>query len=101
MNSVFTEDQRSKMNEILRDIWGFMKSLNADQIKTYSNHFPEQIAELAEDMGVQEFIKVMHESEVNGCYNPRISNFVVNPSRTRFYSYDDTFELFAILRIFR
>ena len=100
MKRFFTDEQRNEMDDILSKMWKFMESLDKDQIRVYSNFDPQRIAKLAEEMGVENYIQVLRDSELSGYYNPKLPNFVVNPTNTRFISYDDVYELFTILRRF-
>lgn len=100
MKSIFTDAQRKQMETILNEMWEFVEYLNVDQIKKYSNHYPKEVAKLAEEMGAEKFFSVLRDSELGGHYNPKHSFFVVDPFGNRFYSYNDVYELFAILRRF-
>lgn len=100
MKKIFSDAQREQMATILNEMWQFVENLEEGQIKRYSNHYPNEVAKLAEEMGSEKFFSVLRDSELRGFYNPKHSYFIVDPFGNTFYSYEDFYELFAILRRF-
>jgi hypothetical protein len=100
MKTFFSDAQRAERNEILNKMWRFLQDLEEGQLKRYSKHYPNEVAQLAEEMGVENYIKVLNDSINRGYYNPKHSYFITNELRNTFYSYEDWYELFAILAKF-
>lgn len=100
MKTIFNEEQRAEHRKALNAIWQFMENLSADEVKFYSNYNTKEIETLAQEMGFARFYETLRDSQLRGHYNPRKTFFIPNPSRTTFYSFEDPYEMFVILKDF-
>lgn len=101
MKPTFNDEQRARVDAISHEIWDFLKSLEPDQVKVYNTADTDNVVkEVAEPMGMGKFLQKMRDSELRGYYNPKKSRFVIDPLDGTMCSYEDPFELFAILRRF-
>lgn len=99
MKPTFTEQQRKAMDDISTAIWDFLHTLEPGQIRKYNSHYPDGLAELANEIGMEKFLIQMRDSELAGTYTPVKPLMIYDSFSRRFFSYDGPWELFAILRM--
>ena len=97
MKTILTQEQKREHRKVLGAIWNFMEDL---EIEYFSNYDSKKIAGLAKEMGFDRYLEVLRDSQLRGHYNPRKTFFIPNPSRTTFYSFEDSYEMFVILKDF-
>ena len=97
MKPILTEQQHEQFDALSKTICEFVKTLN---LKVYSTMQYDYMAELANEIGMEQFLYSLRDSQQRGYYNNSHIRFVYNPLNKTLYSFDTPLEPFAILRNF-